>query len=786
MIYDKLNFENGSPPAINATALNHIETGISEAAEAITQLEADVENKANSATTLEGYGITDGLANGDGTVKLANLAQDILDYIVAHSNGEGGGVTLTQVQTLLADYAKSSELDNKEDVSNRVTSITQAFTDESGIKYPTVLALLKYLEDYYYNFEDIYAAFDGIRIDDGNLIVLLPDGEEKSLGSVNGSDYILTDDDKAEIATEIKVDLSQLTPEFANTIDECTDTSKVYVLPDGYIYAYIKTAKSTVTYTNLADPTDENWKDGYRFSSSGESAKDGTTISNIIPCAKGDIVRVKGITLTENQHRIAVTYTNAETLTESNAYGYINAPATVGGYALWAYAVEDDVYMFTIQTDTPHTITGIRFAMPTPADASAVIVTVNEEITDPVTTNDNVWTNTGHAFVPTDYEDRIIAAETTIAEQAETINDLQSKVEEFENDVTASEIPEYWEEHIDSKIAIIKALQRTGGKDCFSFVLMTDIHYPSNLGKCSPLLAKKIMDECSIKYAICAGDVQTRGCHSTKEELLAENENIEKMFSPIRNKLLQIEGNHDGAYATVDSVTYACQLMPEEMFEEIYRKVGVIGGVNYLDAGCAYYIDDISNKVRYIGLNTHCVPYEETENGTAKYNKFRALNFTQSQFDFLTNEALTDGLTDKWSVVIFGHIYIHEGQNDFALMSNLLSAYQNKTTYIGTYTGTADNGYDAVSVDADFTNAKGNLIGYFCGHKHVDEVYSASDVKVILTRCDGAEENDSTLKAERVAGTVTEQSFDVFTVNKATRTIYATKIGAGDDREISY
>lgn len=210
MTYDKLNFVNGSPPAINATALNHIEAGISEAAEAITQLEEDVGNKANSATTLEGYGITDGLANGDGTVKLGNLAQDILDYIVAHSNGEGGGVTLTQVQTLLADYAKSSELDNKEDVSNRVTSITQAFTDESDAKYPTVLALLKYLEDYYYNFEDIYAAFDGIRIDDdGNLIVTLPDGEEKSLGSVkgekgdtgaNGSDYILTDEDKTEIA----------------------------------------------------------------------------------------------------------------------------------------------------------------------------------------------------------------------------------------------------------------------------------------------------------------------------------------------------------------------------------------------------------------------------------------------------------------------------------------------------------------------------------------------------------------------------------------------------------
>ena len=147
------------------------------------------------------------LSDSDGTVKLGNLAQEILDYIASYGgNGEGGGVTLTQVQTLLADYAKASELDNKEDVSNRVTSITQAFTDESDAKYPTVLALLKYLSDYYYDYSDIYAAFDGIRIDDGNLIVLLPDGEEKSLGSVKGSDYILTDEDKTEIAELVEVE----------------------------------------------------------------------------------------------------------------------------------------------------------------------------------------------------------------------------------------------------------------------------------------------------------------------------------------------------------------------------------------------------------------------------------------------------------------------------------------------------------------------------------------------------------------------------------------------------
>ena len=107
-----------------------------------------------------------------------------------------------------------------------------------------------------------------------------------------------------------------------------------------------------------------------------------------------------------------------------------------------------------------------------------------------------------------------------------------------------------------------------------------------------------------------------------------------------------------------------------------------------------------------------------------------------------------------------------------------------KNTYSGTYAGVY--GYDAVSVECDFTNAKGQLVGYFAGHNHADTVNNDNGFNIVITRCDAKEENTEALKNERVAGTTTEQSFDVFTVNKATRTIHATKIGAGADRTISY
>ena len=89
-------------------------------------------------------------------------------------------------------------------------------------------------------------------------------------------------------------------------------------------------------------------------------------------------------------------------------------------------------------------------------------------------------------------------------------------------------------------------------------------------------------------------------------------------------------------------------------------------------------------------------------------------------------------------------------------------------------------------MNADFTNAKGEFIAYFHGHEHQDMDYIRDSIKDIASRCDGREEYTEEVRAERVAGTVTEQSFDVFTINKKTRAIHATKIGAGDDRTISY
>ena len=43
---------------------------------------------------------------------------------------------------------------------------------------------------------------------------------------------------RANIDAISRAEVIQQTPAFANSVEECTDTSKVYVLPDGFIYAH--------------------------------------------------------------------------------------------------------------------------------------------------------------------------------------------------------------------------------------------------------------------------------------------------------------------------------------------------------------------------------------------------------------------------------------------------------------------------------------------------------------------------------------------------------------------
>lgn len=355
----------------------------------------------------------------------------------------------------------------------------------------------------------------------------------------------------------------------------------------------------------------------------------------------------------------------------------------------------------------------------------------------------------------------------------------------------ASSVPisDYWNVHLTEKIARIKELQREGGKDSYSFVVIADYHRYGNIGKKSPALIRRIMDECGIKFCLCLGDIQNGGAWKTKELELAEWEEIEKEFAPIRDRTLMIPGNHDGAYGSEDingdgvisgtTDYYIYNLTPNEVYDLILRKVGLINGVTFDESYNGYYADDPVSKVRYILVNTHYSDGETDENGIAVNNYMRKIRVGQSQVDMVI-DALNDISSNDWNVVVGMHIPLAEvgdsgPSGDMVLLRNVLEAYQKKAAYAGTF-GTPGN-YDYISIDVDFSNAKGNVVGAFCGHVHNDFCNLNYEFPIITSYSD-----DTTNTDESSAGTITEQSFDVFTVNKRTGVINATKIGYGEDR----
>lgn len=292
--------------------------------------------------------------------------------------------------------------------------------------------------------------FDGAPGADG-----LPgaDGED-GYTPVKGVDYY-TSEDKAEFSAYIAAELAkrgQLKPEFANSVEECTDTSKLYVLPDGMIYAYmeITVAGGAPLFTNLADPASADWQADRRFSSSSGSISEctGSIVSNVITAKKGDTIRVQGLrdgtaAATANAYAGLMGYSDEagsakvfsqpmyfyKTRTQ-NAGGVKDLVTTEGDAVVYPAFQYFDTTDAVIEHASSGSVVCIRVSGEPVTTVDDIIVTVNEAIAYSEGSTGYAWRSTGHAFVPADYEDRIVAVEALAADHTVRIAELETVVED--------------------------------------------------------------------------------------------------------------------------------------------------------------------------------------------------------------------------------------------------------------------------------------------------------------------------------------------------------------------
>lgn len=250
---------------------------------------------------------------------------------------------------------------------------------------------------------------------------------------VKGEDYY-TDDDKAEFSQYIAAELAkrgQLQPEYAQSeewLNANGDTSKLYVMPDGMIWANVQTVTEGETipnYTNLMDDPNAYIKDKNRYSHSGgtfttSNATNDCAVVFPIPSTAGALtILIRGTSIKVSSYCRTSTY-----------FGTTNQTFPGTGNAFTSTVTEKangDIEVFV-----PNYPGGYNY-MVQHVDAGTkkenLIVTVNEGITETTIPGGVAykWASTGHAFVPADYEDRIIAVEDKAASNATKIAALESK-----------------------------------------------------------------------------------------------------------------------------------------------------------------------------------------------------------------------------------------------------------------------------------------------------------------------------------------------------------------------
>lgn len=259
------------------------------------------------------------------------------------------------------------------------------------------------------------------------------EGLQKVWAHMNSQIYKKAEKNKEELTQYLIDELAkrnQLAPEFANNIEECTDQSKLYVLPDGMIYAYMRHEETveggeTPNFTNMLKHPETAIYNDQRYSMSGGGFTEQAGCDSVvmpIPTSGMITVRFRGTDYFGDG-------------SSNRSYVYLGTSATaftgtaLNGVDNWHIDENGDTYIeFTNSGGYTH--------MTAPLDAidmSADIITINEPITYTIveggTTVTYEWESTGHAFIPADYEDRIVALEDGADALNESVSNLETDVE---------------------------------------------------------------------------------------------------------------------------------------------------------------------------------------------------------------------------------------------------------------------------------------------------------------------------------------------------------------------
>lgn len=585
-----------------------------------------------------------------------------------------------------------------------------------------------------------------------------------------------------ENVNDIRAESLQQVPLYANSVDECTDTSKLYVLPDGYIYAY-KTVTTEGGTEEVTEQITGEFTAGYRLSTSSGN------LSSLAGAITTPLIDITGygevFTIHLNGGSPNSVYWGATSDVTGNSMCLYKANATSTPMVLSGYTgstrisgityvvnAKNDVYV-TFDTKNIDALgkgfTHIRFSGATGNKIDSTVFVTYQKATEGGT--EQKWANTGRAFVPADYEERII--------------DLEKAVSSLKSSGSAS-VPYYVLEEAEEVADKVLGLRNANS---FVMALASDLHTNGlDASSVGVLHAGQAMDAINsmtqLDLVALLGDYEIYNFNYGDDNGADETEDARKSFKHVKKAFtsvakgvpfMQLQGNHD--QDTTDTTAEARQ--------KYYAYIGAnnVGTVtDYNNKFRNYGYRDFDNyKIRVIYLNTTDVSEAEVTTNA---------KVSTEQLNWLNTVALN--LTDpEWGIIVLTHHPLNwEGSLD-----NLLSALN---TYKGKNTGA-------------------KLIAHFHGHLHNFRAETLGTNKIlsitIPNACNGRENEYGTAKDEngnyvysenqrsaygdtdasgnqrkfpKTANSANDTSFNVVVVDRENEKVHAICYGAGIHRTITF
>ena len=547
-------------------------------------------------------------------------------------------------------------------------------------------------------------------------------------------------------------------PEFVENLSQCVDQEKQYVLPDGYIYEYRKTfVPDAINQLHVATDADGylfhdcGYQDNVRIRSVLEiGATDYSFVTGFIPVKPGDVLYFSGNCLDPQYENSLVMHT---VLYDANR-------KVVAHTSMQEIA---DTYFEVLETNEAGYVMSLRVNQEVAPDDLAFIR----------------FTLIGSGAM------QIISINESLEKGQETLAWVQ----------TEKYIPAGWRKEIADTIQTVNDIELSDPDAAIRFVFATDIHvdpdpdtsYTNYLGR----VCAEVMQACEIPLFATGGDNCTQSTGFMPSDFGENMDVLLKQLEPIpqKNILLSV-GNHDGATGAREvngeTLYYRYQLNNEQRSAIFFDWQRESNEYKHFDSdGTYYYLDDSATKTRYIILNSFWSRWEGNEDGfvpDVQNSFFHVPMFGEQQLMWFASEALD--MPPDYGAIIITHFA--PDAKDFEVFKGIVDAFSNRTRYEGSYVGEED--WQSTDIAVNYKYANGEIIAVFQGHNHEDAQHDFFQkvpcINVTTAGAHWAARGDTAL--ERVKGTASEFAVDVVLIDRENRIIYLTRLGAGEDREISY